>query len=148
MRAFLRRLRGGLAISLTWAAVWALIFAAIGVVIGFFDPDSIDPGEEPYRVALVGAGFGFLSGAIFSVLLATGDRRKKIRDLSLVRVALWGFLGTAVYPLLMPVGDEAVLIFGPVGAALAAGLVAIAKKAERGASAPGAEQPIPAAMDG
>jgi hypothetical protein len=99
-------------------------------------------------ILVVGAGFGFVSGAIFSALLATGDRRKKIRDLSLARVALCGFLGTAVCPLLAPVGDEAVLIFGPIGAALAAGLVAVAKKAERSASAPRSEQALPAAMDG
>jgi hypothetical protein len=133
MRAFLRKCRGALGLGLLSAVAWAIIFALIAVVIGIVDPDSIDPGEGPLHVAPIGAVFGFVSGIVFALLLALGEGRKTLRDLSVKRAALWGMLGTAAYPLLTPVGDEAVLIFGPIGAALAAVTVAVAKKGELGA---------------
>jgi hypothetical protein len=134
MRPFLRKCRGALGLGLLSAGAWAIIFALIAVVIGIFDPDSIDQGEGPLHVAPIGALFGFVSGIVFALLLAVGEGRKTLRDLSIARAALWGMLGTAAYPLLTPVGDEAVLIFGPIGAALAAACVAVAKRAELGAS--------------
>jgi hypothetical protein len=133
MRAFLRRGRGALGISVTWGAAWAVIFAGVALIIGLVDPDSIDPGEGPVRTAAIGALFGFVSGAVFSVLLALAESRKAIRDLSLARAALWGMLGTAAYPLLTPVDNSIVFILCPIGAALAAASVAIAKKAALGA---------------
>jgi hypothetical protein len=135
MRAFLRKCRGALGLSLLSAAAWAIIFALISVVIGVFDPDSIDAGEGPLHVAPIGAVYGFISGAVFALLLALGEGRRTLRDLSTKRAALWGMLGTAAYPLLTRVDDMAVLILGPIGAALAAVSVAVAKKAELGASA-------------
>ena len=134
MRAFLRRARGALGISVTWGAAWAVIFAGVALIIGLVDPDSIDPGEGPVRTAGIGAVFGFVSGAVFGVLLALMENRKAIRDLSLGRAALWGMLGTAAYPLLTPVDNSIVFLLCPIGAALAAASVAIAKKAELGAS--------------
>jgi hypothetical protein len=136
--AFLRKCRGVLGTAATWAAVWAAIFAAVALIIGVIDPDSIDAGEGPLSVAGVGAVFGFVSGAGFGALLALAEGRKAIRELAPGRAALWGALGTAVYPLLTPVGNEALLIVCPIGAALAAASVAVAKRAELGA---GAERP-------
>jgi hypothetical protein len=134
MRAFLRKCRGALGLSVLSAATWAIIFAAISVVVGILDPGDIDAGEGPLHVAPIGAVFGFVSGVVFSLLLALGESRNAVRDLSIKRAALWGMLGTAAYPLLTPVDDIAVLIFGPVGAALAAATVAVAKRAELGSS--------------
>ena len=54
MRAFLRRCRGALGLSIVWGTVWAAIFAALTVVIGIVDPDSIDPGETVVRIAWIG----------------------------------------------------------------------------------------------
>jgi len=70
MGAFLRRCRGTLGIGVTWGAVWAAIFAALVLIVGLVDPDSIDPGEGPIRVAGIGAVFGFVSGAGFGLLLS------------------------------------------------------------------------------
>lgn len=134
MVAFLRRCRGALGVGVTWGAVWAAIFAALALVIGFVDPDQIDAGEGPIAVAGVGAVFGFVSGAAFAVLLSLAEGRKTIRDLSLGRAALWGALGTAAFPLLTPVGNEVLFIVCPVGAALAAASVAVAKRAQLGVS--------------
>jgi hypothetical protein len=130
MNAFLRKVRGALGIAVTWGTVWAAIFAALGLTIGLIDPDSIDPGEGPVRVAWIGAIYGVVSGAVFAVLLALAEGRKSIRDLSLGRAALWGMLGTAAFPLLTPVDNSMLLIVCPVGAALAAASIAVAKRAE------------------
>ena len=134
MGAFLKRCRGALGIGVTWGAAWAAIFAAVALIIGLVDPDSIDPGEGPIRVAGIGAVFGLVSGAGFGVLLSVAEGRKAIRDLSLSRAALWGALGTAAFPLLTPVDNSMLLIVCPIGAALAAASVAVAKRAELGAS--------------
>lgn len=134
MRAFLRKCRGALGIGLTWSVVWAAIFAAIGVVVGIVDPDSIDPGEDPLRIGAIGAVFGFISGVAFGAMLALADGRTKLRNLSIGRAALWGAIGTAAFPLLTAVDNSMLIILCPVGAALAAGSVAIAKKAELRAS--------------
>lgn len=134
MGAFLRKCRGALGIAATWGTVWAAIFAALGLTIGLLAPDSIDPGEGPVRVAWIGAIYGVVSGAVFAVLLALTEGRKSIRDLSLSRAALWGMLGTAAFPLLTPVDNSMLLILCPIGAALAAASVAVAKRAELNAS--------------
>lgn len=135
MRVFLRRCRGALGFGVTWGVVWAAIFFALGTVIGFIDPDSIDPGEEPIRIARIGAFLGFVSGAAFALLLSLGDGRKTIRRLSLIRVAIWGALGSALFPLLTTANNSMLIMICPIGAALAAGSVAIAKRAELRASA-------------
>jgi hypothetical protein len=128
MRAFLRKCRGILGVAITWGAVWGAVFATLAFIIGAIDPDAINAGETRLRISAVGALFGAVSGVVFGVLLAVAEGRKTLRDLSLVRVALWGAVATAVYPLLTPVDNGMLLIVCPVGAALAAGLVAVAKR--------------------
>jgi len=128
---FLRKCRGILGIGVTWGAVWAAIFAAVSIIVGIVDPASIGAGEGPLSLARIGAMFGFVSGGVFGLLLSFADGRKAIRELSLGRAALWGMLGTAVIPLLTQVDNSMVFIVCPIGAALAAGSVAVAKRAER-----------------
>ncbi|MDQ5871776.1 MAG: hypothetical protein M3547_06165 [Acidobacteriota bacterium] len=53
MGARLRRLRGVLAIGLTWGALWAAVFGALSIATALVDPDSIDPGEGPIRVGTI-----------------------------------------------------------------------------------------------
>lgn len=130
MRAFLRKCRGALGLGVTWGVAWAAIFTAIAVVIGIFDPDSIDPGEGPLQIGVIGAIFGFVSGIAFGATLALADGRKVLSKLSVGRAALWGAIGTAAFPLLTPVSNSMLIILCPIGAALAAGSVAIAKRAE------------------
>ena len=130
MRAFLRKCRGALGIGLTWGIAWAAIFAALSVVVGILDPDSIDPGEGPLRLGGIGAIFGFVSGVAFGATLALADGRKVLRKLSVGRAALWGAIGTAAFPLFTSVDNSMLIFVCPIGAALAAGSVAIAKRAE------------------
>ena len=135
MDEFLRRCRGVLGTGVTWGVAWGAIFAAIFVAIAILDPDSIDPGEGPLMGIGIGAFFGFVSGVGTGVLLSLAERGKSIRDLSLARTAVWGALATAVFPLLTPVDNSELLIVCPIGGALAAAMVAAAKRAEIGASA-------------
>jgi hypothetical protein len=109
--------------------MWGAIFAAIGLIVRVIDPGSIDPGEEPIVIAGIGAILGFVSGAGFGALLAVAERGKRIRDLSLGRAALWGALATSVWPLLTPADNRMLLFLCPIGAALAATSIAIAKRA-------------------
>jgi len=132
---FLRRCRGALGISVTWGGVWAAVFAALGLTVGILSPESIDPGEDPLRISLIGAFYGFVSGAVFGGLLSLAEGGKRLLDLSLRRVALCGAVATAVWPLLTPVANSMLIFLCPIGAALAAGSVALAKKAELRASA-------------
>jgi hypothetical protein len=127
---FLRKCRGALGISVTWAVAWAAILTGMFAIVGLLFPDSADPGESPLRAAWIGAVFGAVSGAAFAVLLSLVDGRRTIRDLSIIRAALWGGLGTAAFPLLTPVNDRLLFILCPIGAAVAAASVAVAKKGE------------------
>lgn len=128
MRAFLRICRAILGVAFTWGTVWGAVFALIALAVGVIDPDSIDPGETPLRIAGLGAVFGAVSGIVFGVLLSVAERRKTLRELSLVRVALWGAVAAAVFPLVTPLDNRMLIIVCPIGAALAVGLVAVAKK--------------------
>ena len=125
----LRWLRGFLGMGVTWGIMWGAVFAAIGLAVGLIDPDSIDPGEGPLRIAWIGGVYGVISGAVFSLLLSITERRRAITELSVGRAALLGIVGTAVFPLLTPVDDGMLLILCPIGAVLAAGSIGLAKRA-------------------
>ncbi len=129
MNIQLRKLRGVISISLTWGIVWTVIFAVIATIIGIVEPDSIDPGEEPVIIGLMGGAFGLVSGLVFGILLALAESGRVIRDLSLTRAAMWGILASAVFPLLAGKYDQ-VLVMCPIGAVVAVGLIAIIRKAE------------------
>lgn len=130
MNTVLRRLRGMLGVGLTWGVAWSICFYLLALVIGVLDPDSIDPGEEPHRIGAFMGILGFVSGAAFAALLSLSEHRKALRDLSTWKPALLGFLGASLLPILTPAADSMVLLLGPLGAALAAGSVAIARRAD------------------
>ena len=74
---------------------------------------------------------GFLCGAAFSFLFALAERRRAVDDLSVLRAALWGGLGAAALPFLTTMNDSMAILFAPLGAAFAAGAVALAKQGAR-----------------
>ena len=124
-----RRLRGMLGMGITWAVGWAIIMFLIGNIIQVVDPDSIDPGEEPWRLALMVSVVGFISGSVFAMIFSSAERRKRIRDLSVLRSTLWGALGGAALPLLTTMPDTVLFNTVPLGAIFAASTVAIARRA-------------------
>jgi hypothetical protein len=118
-------------LSLTWGAVWALVFTALFLVIMAVDPRSIDAGETLSLGAAIGAAYGFVTGVSFSILLLLAERGKALRDISLGRAGAWGAIAAAVMPLVSVSADNRMLVFMcPIGAALAIGMVALAKRAD------------------
>ena len=129
LNTLLRKLRGMLGMGLTWGVGWAIVIFILGSVLGFFDPDSIDAGEEPWRLGLLVGSVGFVSGSLFALIFSGAERRKSIRDLSVLRATLWGALGGAALPLLTSMNDATLFNTVPLGAAFAAATVAIARRA-------------------
>ncbi len=120
-----------LGVGLTWGAAWFAIGYATGQLVGVLDPDSMDPGETPLLVGTLIGLVGFLSGCCFAMLLSLVEGRKGILDLSVWRAALWGAVGAAAPLYLSGMPDGMVVITAPLGAAFAAGSVAMARRAAR-----------------
>jgi len=131
MKQPLRKFLGVMGIGLSWGTVWAAVFATLVLIIGIVRPEDIDPGEGPLVASGIGLVVGFVSGAIFGIILSFAENRKSLRDLALIRVAIWGMVGSAVWPLLTPLPNSMMLILCPLGAVCASVSVAIAKRSER-----------------
>lgn len=118
-----------LGMGITWAVGWAIIMFILGNIVQVIDPDSIDQGEEPWRLALMVSVVGFISGSVFAMIFSSAERRKRIEDLSVLRSTLWGALGGAALPLLTSMPDAVLFNTVPLGAIFAASTVAIARRA-------------------
>jgi hypothetical protein len=94
MNGMLRRVRGAIGLGAAWSLPWAATYAAMGVVFHFFVPWRPPLPETLLSWiavgAAVGALHGFVTGAIFSGILALAGRRGTIATLKTWRVALWG----------------------------------------------------------
>jgi len=64
-------------------------------------------------------------------VFAVAERRHSLEDLSVLRAAAWGTLGAGGLPFLTTMTDSMSILFAPLGAAFAAGAVALAKRASR-----------------
>jgi multisubunit Na+/H+ antiporter MnhB subunit len=129
MKGLLRRLRGIIGMGVTWAVGLAGLFTLAGLVFG----GTFVPG-----LAFTGGFVGLVAGGAFAVILSIAERRQRLRDLSLWRMALWGGVGGAIVAgatnliagsggLIWPfVGSVAF-----IGAVASTGTVAVAKRAER-----------------
>lgn len=127
MNNALRKPGGVIGIALSWGVAWGAVFATIGLIVGIVDPAIIDQGEDPIGVGRIGFAVGFVSGAIYGLILSFVGHRKSILDLALVRVAFWGALASATWPLLTHVDDSMVIMLCPLGAICASVAVAIAR---------------------
>jgi hypothetical protein len=139
---WLRKLRGLLGVGVMWGALWGGIGAAIGFVVGLVDPGAWTLANPVVQWALGMGAYGFVSGVGFGGLLALGEGRRTLADLSLRRVALWGVLGSAAVPLLFgalgffDAGTTmldvvgAMLVTAGLGGTFAPAAVAVARKAE------------------
>ena len=132
MDELLRKLRGIIGAGVTWAVGWALVMMLIGIGISIVDPDSIDQGEEIWRVLGIVGTVGFFSGTIFGGLMALAEgRRTSLMELSPLRAALLGALAGAALPLLTGINDSVLSNTVPLGALFASATVALARRAER-----------------
>src|SRR5262245_19469191 len=116
MQSLVRRLRGLLGVGITWAVGWGIIMFLLGTLIGVVSADSIDRGEEPWRLALMVSAVGFMSGSVFALIFSSAERRKALRELSTWRAASWGALGGAALPLLTTMNDAVLVNTIPLGA--------------------------------
>jgi hypothetical protein len=89
------------------------------------------------QLAMNNSVAGFLAGTAFAVILSVAERNHNLGDLSLRRVALWGAGGGLLVSLIpLAVGIPLTYLLGPlvinagIGAAMAGGSVALAKRAE------------------
>ena len=127
MKTFLRRFRGIIKTGLTWAVAGAGLLTGLGLVLG---------AGLSAAMAATGALMGFFSGCAFGVILSLVERHKRLEDLSLWRMALWGGFGGFV------MAGGLTLIYGRgllwgfmttiavTGAVISSGTVAIAKRSD------------------
>lgn len=132
MGRWLSRIRGAIGIALTWAFAWSACGAVLARMPGF---DS----DLPFPI-LFGA-LGFLTGAIFAVILIAIERRLSIDRASVARFAVLGAVSGLLYTGIVVAGalyrgdnvwSEFRLFGAPLvisGAISAAGLLMLARKA-------------------
>jgi hypothetical protein len=145
MKSWLRRLRGVLGIGTLWGGVGV----AVGSVVGLFTSlsGSLPLFDTLIEFGLGAGGLGFGLGSAFAAVLATLEKRRTLDELPPRRAAGWGGLagagaalvvGLSLVPSLFPVlppGQLALLLisamasYGALTAGLAAGTVALARRA-------------------
>ena len=142
MKRLLRRVRGILGTAFTWAMAWMGLGAGIGVLAGF-------PLRYLLPMELNNSVQGFIAGASFAVILTIAERHHTLEDLSLRRVGLWGAVGGLLLSFIpLAFGVPVPYLLGPlvinvgIGAGMASGSVALAKRAERRGVMPGADEAL------
>ena len=120
-----------MSIGLTWAVGWGILGTLLAAILRIFRPEDFDAGENELVAGALFAMAGFLCGSAFSLLFALAERRRAVDELSVLRAAVWGGLGAGALPFLTTMTDSMVIGFAPLGAAFAAGAVALAKQAAR-----------------
>lgn len=93
MKQWMKRGRGAVLTALAWAVIWAPVAVLVGSLV---DPD----GSMDEMWVAIGAYPGFICGLLFSALLWIAERRRRIDELSLPRVASWGAVVGLVVSLL------------------------------------------------
>jgi len=125
MRGFLRRLRGIIGTGLTWAVGYFVLGVIYSVTTGGSILSAI-PGNT---------SVGFIFGSTFAVILSVAERHRKLEDLSLLRVALWGALVPLIIVGAMQLGFQGHLHWDLLRGALvtgcfSSGSVALAKRSD------------------
>lgn len=145
----LRRLRGIGSTALLWATTWLVIGAAVGIAtIRTTDFDErVAYWPQLAAVLFLWSAWGAVSGVAFAVAVAVAERRVSLAELSMVRTAMWGGLGSAGVPAVFMLisyfqtGPRDIVPYAIVvvssaslGAALAAASLALARRAPRSAA--------------
>lgn len=133
-------IRQVLGIGLAWAALWLVLALLIALVIGFFDPDSLDSGDAQ-GVMMIFSLMGFLSGVIFVIVTSLARGGTEPAALSVSQTAAWGTLATAVVQVgFLGHGDSGLaanvkmaLLFCVFGGVMAVSWLGIARRVGRNA---------------
>jgi hypothetical protein len=134
MKQFLRRLRGVIKTGLTWAVGCVAIMAGVTAFGGWLQIPMAQWSVFFSQIPIY-ATFGFIMGSAFAGILSLTERHKRLADLSLRRVALWGALGSLVFLggfslMFNPPNLMSWLIMASLSAGLASGSVALAQRGE------------------
>lgn len=132
MQTWMRRVRGAIGMGLAWGAGW---FGA-GILLARV------PGlDSDLPLALLFAPLGFVTGIIFSGIIAMIEGGRRNDRMTLPRFAAWGAVGglllSGIFAVAAGIGGRSVwgelLVFGPAlataGAVSAAGSLALARRA-------------------
>jgi hypothetical protein len=140
----LRRVRGVVSIAVVWGAAVAVIgttFIVAGLAGGWIPHNPATSWMQwlslASKVAARNFGLGVAAGSAFALLLAGAERRRRVENLSLPRVCVWGFLASAVPTAAAAIASGAsmplftfaagTIAAGLVGLGLGAGIVALAR---------------------
>src|SRR5262245_10899302 len=149
MKNWVRHIRGGIGIALTWAAGWmpigALTALSLWVIV---KPSVVTVGGQVAGLggfmaasALIFGALGFVAGGIFSAVLRITEGRRTFEELTLPRFAMWGGIaglllgGGAALTTFAGAGLQLIpdaiasVVATLLGAGSAAGSLAIARKA-------------------
>ena len=143
---FLRRLRGLVGISLTWAVLWVPLgwLASVVDAVARGRPVEALFWSDVRTLMTIGAICGFL----FGMVLAAAAKRKTFEQLTLGRTALWGVAAGMVIPGVFAVFNgigaalSGVIGYGAVCAVAAMTTLAVAKRG-RSLEAPAPRQELP-----
>ena len=139
MNRWLRRIRGAVGMGLTWALAWF----GVGMILmlGLLLVTGSTGADVPYPLGF--GAFGFVAGVTFSGVLGLLEGRRRFDQMSLPRFAGWGAVGglllTGIFVSVAAlVGDTTPLrnlevlvpVFALAGAGSAAGMLALARRAE------------------
>lgn len=138
MQKLVRRLRGAIGMGITWGIAWSGAGFILAVITRF-------QADAPFPI-IFGA-LGFLSGVIFSIVLALREGRRRFEQMSLPRFATGGAIGGLLLAgwfakaASLGVGDALIIVptFTLASAACAAGTLALARRAARPSLTVGSE---------
>lgn len=134
MPGWLRRLRGAIGMGVTWAVAWAVAGLAMGIasnILTFLPWDAFFRVFDAPLPAL--AIPGFISGAIFSVVLGIAGRRRRFDQISIPWFAALGAVGGLLLGAVAVSGGfpaGTLLFTGVLAAGSAAGTLALARMGE------------------
>ena len=137
MKKWRRRIRAAIRMGLTWALAWfgvGMALLLVGLAFG-------ETPDVPFPI-LFGL-FGFLAGTAFSGVLGIVEGRRRFDQMSIPRFAGWGAVGglllTGIFVSATALGGDAealrqldvlIPVFTLAGAGSAAGVLALARRAE------------------
>lgn len=85
------------ALASTWGAMWLLLWVIVLGTIAWFDPDSVDEGDDIGMFVLIFGPMGLFTGLVFAFLLVKFSRAPRP---SLMHAAGLGVLATALVQIL------------------------------------------------
>ena len=144
--SFISRVRGVLGIAALWGGVGSVVGSMLGVLAGL---TGVAPLGEAILSGAVGMGsLGAMLGTAFAGVLTLAEKRRTLADLTPGRAAAWGGIAGAAIPVVILLVSAGSIVgarltlseflgglligaatYGGLGASLAAGSVALAKRA-------------------